>query len=238
MLITDGRCYSATDIFAAGFQDHRIGPVLGVDANTGAGGANVWTHELLRKLVQPRGGNGSQYEKLRSGVGMRVSIRRTLRVGDAAGTAVEDLGVVPDKVHQMTRRDIEKTNHDLIKRAVSLLREEPPRELDVKKAAVRDGMLRLTLTTAGIDRVDAYVDDRPIASMPVTAEPAVVKVPIAGARRLRLMGYTDGVLVANRRESLGMLPSGKLGILPGATLRAGACQRGSQPAPLPRRSRR
>jgi hypothetical protein len=218
VLITDGRCYSATDIFAAGFQDHRIGPVLGVDANTGAGGANVWTHELLSQLVQPRGGNGSPYQELRSGVGMRVSIRRTLRVGDAAGTAVEDLGVVPDKVHQLTRRDIEKTNDDLIRHAVSLLRKQPSRELDVQKTAVRDGMLRLTLTTVGIDRVDVYVDDRPIASTPVTAEPPVVKVPSAGARRLRLMGYADGVLVANRQESLGILPSGRMGILRGATL--------------------
>src|SRR5262245_54550333 len=31
VLVTDARCYSATDIFAAGCQDHRIGPVLGVD---------------------------------------------------------------------------------------------------------------------------------------------------------------------------------------------------------------
>ena len=44
VLITDARCYSATDIFAAGFADHEIGPILGVDDNTGAGGANVWTH--------------------------------------------------------------------------------------------------------------------------------------------------------------------------------------------------
>ena len=43
VLITDARCYSATDIFAAGFQDHMIGPIIGVDDNTGAGGANVWT---------------------------------------------------------------------------------------------------------------------------------------------------------------------------------------------------
>ena len=48
VLVTDARCYSATDIFAAGFQDHEIGPVLGVDDNTGAGGANVWTHGLLK----------------------------------------------------------------------------------------------------------------------------------------------------------------------------------------------
>jgi hypothetical protein len=52
VLITDARCYSATDIFAAGFQDHGIGPVLGVDDNTGAGGANVWTHGLLKALLE------------------------------------------------------------------------------------------------------------------------------------------------------------------------------------------
>jgi hypothetical protein len=33
LLITDPQCYSATDIFAAGFQDHTIGEILGVGAN-------------------------------------------------------------------------------------------------------------------------------------------------------------------------------------------------------------
>ncbi|MFV1984378.1 MAG: S41 family peptidase, partial [Thiohalomonadales bacterium] len=41
VLIVDPLCYSATDIFAAGFKDHYIGPIIGVGANTGAGGANV-----------------------------------------------------------------------------------------------------------------------------------------------------------------------------------------------------
>ena len=40
VLVTDALCYSTTDISAAGFQDHAIGPILG---NMGAGGANVWT---------------------------------------------------------------------------------------------------------------------------------------------------------------------------------------------------
>jgi len=48
VLIVDPLCYSATDIFAAGFKDHDIGPVVGVGENTGAGGANVWSHGLLR----------------------------------------------------------------------------------------------------------------------------------------------------------------------------------------------
>ena len=35
VIITDALCYSATDIFAAGFQDHKIGPILGTGGNTG-----------------------------------------------------------------------------------------------------------------------------------------------------------------------------------------------------------
>src|SRR5437899_2837193 len=51
VLITDALCYSATDIFAAGFQDHEIGHILGTSNNTGAGGANVWTHSDLTALA-------------------------------------------------------------------------------------------------------------------------------------------------------------------------------------------
>jgi hypothetical protein len=50
VLITSARCYSTTDIFSAGFQDHGIGKILGVDGHTGAGGANVWEHPLLGRL--------------------------------------------------------------------------------------------------------------------------------------------------------------------------------------------
>ena len=48
---------------------------------------------------------------------MRVSIRRTLRVGAEGGTPVEDLGVVPDERHFMTRDDIMEGNVDLLNRA-------------------------------------------------------------------------------------------------------------------------
>jgi len=84
VLVTDARCYSTTDIFAAGFQDHEIGAVLGVDMNTGAGGANVWTHELLRQLMQAS--PSSPYAQLPGGAQMRVAIRQTVRVGKRAGT--------------------------------------------------------------------------------------------------------------------------------------------------------
>ncbi|MEM9564583.1 MAG: S41 family peptidase, partial [Actinomycetota bacterium] len=113
--VTDALCYSATDIFAAGFQDHAVGPVIGVADNTGAGGANVWTHELLRQLMRfPSPDPDSPYETLPTGIGMRVSIRRTLRVGERSGTPLEDLGVQPDHRIDLTRNDLIAGNQDLL----------------------------------------------------------------------------------------------------------------------------
>jgi C-terminal processing protease CtpA/Prc len=118
ILITDALCYSATDLFAAGFQDHKIGPILGVDGNTGAGGANVWTHALLKDILK-----GSTYElkDLPSGLGMRVSIRRNMRVGEQTGIPIEDLGITPDLKYDMTKADLLQQNIDLINKASELL---------------------------------------------------------------------------------------------------------------------
>jgi hypothetical protein len=197
VLITDARVYSATDIFAAGFQDHRIGPVLGVDANTGAGGANVWTHSLLRQLVQGNEEISSPYRPLPAGVDMRVSIRRTLRVGSSAGTPVEDLGVRPDVRHWMTRRDVDGANNDLMAAAAALLVGQPVRRLDITGL---DTGGELVITTTGVDRVDAYLNGRPVASLDVAdGVPATVHV---GAGLLRLVGFIGGELVANRQATV------------------------------------
>ena len=53
--VTDALCYSTTDLFAAGFMDHAIGPVLGVDDNTGAGGANVFSHADIIRFFPTNG---------------------------------------------------------------------------------------------------------------------------------------------------------------------------------------
>ncbi|WP_256864129.1 S41 family peptidase [Streptomyces avermitilis] len=119
VLITNARCYSATDIFSAGFQDHHIGPVLGTDQCTGAGGANVWTLDLLTDLLA--GDADSPYVRLPKKAGMRVAIRRTLRVRDNSGTPVEDLGITPDELHRMTRTDLLQDNADLLERAGQIL---------------------------------------------------------------------------------------------------------------------
>ncbi|MEW9550426.1 S41 family peptidase [Nonomuraea sp. NPDC050783] len=197
VLVTDARCYSATDIFAAGFQDHQIGPVLGVDDNTGAGGANVWTHALLKLLLElPEPAPETPYRELPGGANMRVAIRRSLRVHDRAGTPVEDLGVAPDERHRMTRRDVLQDNADLLEHAGRLLAALPARRLEVEVAASGG---ELTLRTHLLDRADVYLDGRPRASVDLTQETVTVPVPGAGAAHtIRVEGFQDGALAAAR----------------------------------------
>ncbi len=116
VLITDALCYSAADIFAAGFQDNEVGHVLGTAGYTGAGGANVWTHDLLRLWLP------DEVRELPEGTGFRVALRRATRVGARhAGVPLEDLGVRADEVHLPTKRDITERNQDLIAKAAALL---------------------------------------------------------------------------------------------------------------------
>ncbi|MDQ1424970.1 MAG: hypothetical protein QOD72_2468, partial [Acidimicrobiaceae bacterium] len=202
VLVTDARCYSATDMFAAGFQDHRIGPVLGVHANTGAGGANVWTHELLRQLMDAPAAPDSPFPTnpfttLPANMGLRVAVRRTVRVGEQSGTPVEDLGVVPDERHAMTRRDLLEGNADLIEHAGRLLAALPRRRLDAS-ATRHARRLTITLRTAGVDRVDVAVGGRPVTSLDVRAgtTEVVLERPVAKGVDVGLQAFAAGTLAA------------------------------------------
>jgi hypothetical protein len=204
VLITDARCYSATDIFAAGFQDHSIGPVLGVDDNTGAGGANVWTQSLLKQLLEvPTLETNSPYKALPKGAGMRVAIRRSLRVGPLAGTPVEDLGVTPDVRHRMTRNDVLSDNVDLLERAGQLLAALPVHSLVVTVTANAGGNLTLQIQGVNLDRADVFVDSRPRASFDLTGPTATTTVnAVPGATSVRVEGYATGQRVAVRTVAL------------------------------------
>ena len=122
VLIVDAMCYSAADMFAAGFQDHEIGKILSVSENTGAGGANVWSHELLEYLMNSANSvdgtqDNSPFEPLPHGAAMRVAIRRTLRVNQNAGMPLEDLGIQikPEHRYWMKKEDLLNGNKGLIK---------------------------------------------------------------------------------------------------------------------------
>jgi len=192
VLITDALCYSATDMFAAGFQDHGIGRILGVADATGAGGANVWTHELLRILAD---GTGSPLAELPHNAGMRVAIRRTLRVRDRSGTPVEDLGVEPDERHYMTKRDVLEHNDDLINRAGQILAEMPFCELDGQV----DGNSGLSVETINLDRVDVAVDGRWADSADVADGTTRINIDLTDSRVIDLTGYREGRVAGRQR---------------------------------------
>jgi len=204
VLITDARVYSATDIFTAGFADHAIGTILGVDDNTGAGGANVWTHGLLATLLNepPPPDETSPYVALPNGANLRVAIRRTLRVGALAGTPVEDLGVTPDETHKMTRADLLEGNVDLLNKAGALLAAMPIRRLDLN-TSFSGTTLTVAIDVQGIDRVDIYLEDRPISSEDLTGAPLSIDIlEVTSGQLLRADGYQSGALVASRRMTV------------------------------------
>jgi C-terminal processing protease CtpA/Prc len=202
MIIIDGLCYSTTDIFAAGWQDHKIGPILGTTGNTGAGGANVWTHDLLSNFLP---GRNSPLRPLPKGTRMRVSIRRTTRVGERSGDPLEDLGVVPDEIHHVTKNDLLEGNEDLIEHAASILHDLPVRTLVAKTTISRDSTsAAVSVTTKNISRLDVYLDSRPQMSLDVEDGSTTFDLPLgsSGSHNLELRGYDRTGLAAVKRTKM------------------------------------
>jgi hypothetical protein len=197
-------------MFAAGFQDHAIGPILGTSENTGAGGANVWSHALLRQLMETEDPAAlpSPYRTLPHAADLRVAIRRTVRVGANAGVVVEDLGIKPDHIHRMTRKDLLGNNDDLIAAAIGLLAGKKPHAIRVH-VLPNDGELpRLQVETHNVTRLDVYFNDRPRASRDIHHAqveidlPALIGAPEPGRRSLELRGYEGDELVVVFRSEL------------------------------------
>jgi C-terminal processing protease CtpA/Prc len=195
VLVTDALCYSATDFFAAGFQDHQIGTVLGVDDNTGAGGANVWDFATLM-ADWPDG----PFKPLPGGAQFRVALRRSLRVGKRwGGQAVEDLGIIPDVRYRMTRRDLLQGNADLMEKAGELLAQGTPRTLEVTVTSHDGSAAALEVTTAALTSLDVYVNGRPVVTEKVLDGINTVTVPLDGAATpasVRIEGFDNETLVA------------------------------------------
>jgi hypothetical protein len=212
VLITDPLSYSATDIFAAGFQDNEVGVVLGTGGNTGAGGANFWSLDDLRRAQQSD--PESPFKKLPKGAEMIVAMRRSIRVGRRAGSPLEEFGVSPDVLHRMTKRDVLEDNVDLLARAAAIIRQRPSFELSVEpvnQGRVSESVVRAaskvpaSKTGRRIARLDIYINNRPVLSIDATdgAVPPT-RVKIGGRRNKRAVIKAQawdhaGRLVAVRR---------------------------------------
>jgi hypothetical protein len=204
VLLVNALCYSAADIFIAGFQDNRVGMVLGVHRKTGAGGANVWTLDQLQSVLGPP---EAEETRLPHGAGLRLAIRRSLRVKANEGIELEERGVVPDKFHETTLRDLLENRLDLLTHAATLLAGERWFQLDAGIRAKPDGAHTLVLTMRGIERLDATIEGRPLFSRAVP-KPAAggdgtsgdhVTLAADQIGRLELRGFRKDKLVAARK---------------------------------------
>lgn len=155
--IVDAITYSAGDLFAAALVDNRIGTLVSVDKATGAGGANVWYSSNVRRALA---GTPAALRQLPEGIDYTVAFRRAVRIGDVAGTGIEDIGIAGQLHRSLTKRDLTEGNIDLLTFCGRLLASEALTDL---KTTVNHETL--TIETLNLDCVDIYVDGHPRGSL-------------------------------------------------------------------------
>lgn len=192
VLVSDSTTYSAGDLFSAGFVDNGIGPFVCVGEATGAGGANVWDYAELRSALA---GSTIQLPALPDGIGLSLSYRRATRSGPSEGLPIEDIGVA-GTTYALTRDDLLAGNRDLIAHCIALLGRLPPTTM----STTLDRPTRtVTVTTAGLSRVDALFDGHPGTSSTVTGNATTNVTYPAGTKTVDLSGWSSNEVRQRRR---------------------------------------
>lgn len=119
VVIVDALTYSSAEMFAAGFQDHNIGHVLGTARRTGGGGASPWHQSMIFSL------SGNElFKPLPDAPTFRIAVRRCRRVHKRSNRFLESFGVMPDLLHLPTYNDLLNNDTELFEKAGSLLAEK------------------------------------------------------------------------------------------------------------------
>ena len=197
VLLVDAFTYSAGDIFAGGFQDHGIGPVLGITETTGGGGAAKWNYAEFAPSF-------TEFAPLPGGVTMSMAILRSSRVRAFAGQFIEDIGVQADMVHRPTHDDVLFESRDLMAQARELLLAGRKHCRLAMVEAVRDGAaVRVRVEGGGYASVRFELDDEPVNA--VTDEDGWQRLEPAGDQALRLAAFgcdDGGDIIVNTRMNL------------------------------------
>jgi hypothetical protein len=113
------------------------------------------------------------FKPLPRDTGLRIAIRRSIRVGQREGRPLEELGITPNRRYYMTKRDLVGHNEDLITEAVQILRAKPIYSLSVKPVAGKRRTLEISATSKTrrpdahrkIFRLDVAVSGWPYTSL-------------------------------------------------------------------------
>jgi hypothetical protein len=127
------------------------------------------------------------------GAAFTIAVRRAVRTGSAAGVVIEDSGIPGHFRRALTRRDLVASNDDLLDYCASLLASEALTDLHVQPV---DGP-SLRVTADGLDRVDLYVDDRPIGTFSPGPEPLELALAPSWSEAT-VLGYAGDILRQRR----------------------------------------
>ena len=122
LMIIDQYTASAAEVFAAGFADHGLGEVLGVQPTT----AGACSHGVRLNKLMMEGVNDNNYPYDReSAIGrLKLSLCRLVRSGKNAGEIIEGKGVRADVIVPLTKNDVMGNNQDLLTAAITRLMEQ------------------------------------------------------------------------------------------------------------------
>ena len=204
VLLVDAFTYSAGDIFAGGFQDHAIGPLLGITRTTGGGGATKWNYpEFSAALIKA---SGVPLETLPPGVTMSMAVLRSSRVHAFEGQFIEDVGVHADEVHAPTRDDVLFNNRDLMRHARTLLLAHRKRcRLRIADASREPGEIRFRVKGEGYTTLRYLLNGAPVDPLPSTDERVHLPLSTTAAQgpvHLAIFGCDgQGKIVVNTRAN-------------------------------------
>jgi hypothetical protein len=156
VLLVDGFTYSAADIFSGGFQDHQIGPLLGLDQSTGGGGAMVKQHAELVPFAPLV---GLDLQPLPAGVTLSVAVLRSARVD---GSFIEEVGVLTDKQFKRQRNDVLKGSPGVLTKACEELARRPSYRLKIESVEPTDTGMALKVSQRGFSTLRVFLDGDPV----------------------------------------------------------------------------
>jgi hypothetical protein len=187
VLLTSGMTYSAGDIFAAGFVDNGVGPVVGVDDTTGGGGANCWFYNQYTAALLDA-------PMLPDGVNLQVAARECTRIRPD-DNRIEEAGVKPTIRHDLTLGDVlEPQPWALLLRAATELSTRVGYDMDVSR--VENGDTRtLEVRVDGIDRLEVQINDTQ-QGVDIGADGVRLALPESGRVDLEIRGYAGSALAA------------------------------------------
>jgi hypothetical protein len=134
-------------------------------------------------------------------VSFGITIRRCIRVKKNEGRLLEDVGIQPDVIYQMTFKDITEQNQDLIARASLELSKMPLFDLQIEVVPQAKGCI-LKCRTLNLTLLEASAGSKHVASAAASNGNTAELVLPDGLASVTVLGFKDNAIVARTKVAL------------------------------------